>query len=130
MLVASQLKSLPLYLVGFVMLFVFSGIGNGSTYKMIPAIFHAKAQHGGRLRRRGRRGRRAGSTRRAGALIGLAGAIGAFGGVLVNLAFRQSFLTLKNGDGAFIAFIAFYAVCCLVTWAVFIRRHEGRLEGV
>jgi NNP family nitrate/nitrite transporter-like MFS transporter len=26
------------------MLFIFSGIGNGSTYKMIPAIFHAKAQ--------------------------------------------------------------------------------------
>ena len=44
MLIASQLQSLPLFLVGFVMLFVFSGIGNGSTYKMIPAIFHAKAQ--------------------------------------------------------------------------------------
>jgi hypothetical protein len=28
------------------------------------------------------------------------------------------------------AFIAFYAVCCLVTWAVFLRRHDGRLEGV
>ena len=35
--------SLPLYLVGFIALFVFSGIGNGSTYKMIPAIFQAKA---------------------------------------------------------------------------------------
>ena len=68
--------------------------------------------------------------RRAGALIGLAGAIGALGGVMVNLAFRQSFLTLKNGDGAYIAFIAFYAICFVVTWAVFIRKHEGRLEGV
>jgi nitrate/nitrite transporter NarK len=45
--------------------------------------------------------------RRSGALIGLAGAIGALGGVMVNLAFRQSFLTLKNGDGACVAFIAF-----------------------
>src|SRR3954453_13639001 len=41
-LLASQLRSLPLYLVGFIALFVFSGIGNGSTYKMIPAIFRAK----------------------------------------------------------------------------------------
>jgi NNP family nitrate/nitrite transporter-like MFS transporter len=126
---ASQLGSLPIFLVGFIMLFVFSGIGNGSTYKMIPAIFHAKAQlevgagediavaH-------------ACATRRAGALIGLAGAIGALGGVLVNLAFRQSFLTLKNGDGAYIAFIAFYAICVAGTWVVFIRRREGRLEGV
>jgi MFS transporter, NNP family, nitrate/nitrite transporter len=36
---ASQINSLPLFIVGFVMLFIFSGIGNGSTYKMIPASF-------------------------------------------------------------------------------------------
>ena len=41
---ASQINSLPIFIVGFVMLFIFSGVGNGSTYKMIPAIFHAKAQ--------------------------------------------------------------------------------------
>ena len=44
MLVASRMNSLPVFVLGFVLLFVFSGIGNGSTYKMIPAIFHAKAQ--------------------------------------------------------------------------------------
>jgi MFS transporter, NNP family, nitrate/nitrite transporter len=47
-----------------------------------------------------------------------------------NLAFRQSFLILKNGDGAYIAFIACYIVCCLVTWVVFIRQRPGRLLGV
>lgn len=126
---ASKAHSLPLYLVGFVLLFLFSGIGNGSTYKMIPAIFHAKGQAdvaaGGDLADYA-----ALSTHRAGALIGLAGAIGAFGGVLVNLAFRQSFLSLKNGDGAVLAFIAFYTVCCVVTWAMFLRQRTGRLEGV
>jgi NNP family nitrate/nitrite transporter-like MFS transporter len=50
--------------------------------------------------------------------------------VLVNLAFRQSFLTLKNGDGAYVAFLLFYAICFAVTWAVFIRPRAGRLEGV
>jgi MFS transporter, NNP family, nitrate/nitrite transporter len=126
---ASQLDSLPLFFVGFGMLFVFSGIGNGSTYKMIPAIFHAKAQlevaGGVDLTAADHR-----AIRRSGALIGLAGAIGALGGVLVNLTFRQSFLTLKNGDGAYLAFIACYAVCCLVTWAVFMRQRPGRLLGV
>ena len=126
---ASQLGSLPIFVVGFIVLFVFSGVGNGSTYKMIPAIFHAKAQlevgAGEDIAVAHAR-----ATRRAGALIGLAGAIGAFGGVLVNLAFRQSFLTLKNGDGAYIAFIAFYAVCVAVTWAVFRRQRDGRVEGV
>ena len=32
------------YVVGFIVLFILSGIGNGSTYKMIPSIFEAKAQ--------------------------------------------------------------------------------------
>jgi len=48
-------------------------------------------------------------------------AVGAFGGVLVNLAFRQSFLTTGSGDAAYLAFIAFYAVCVVVTWAVYLR---------
>jgi NNP family nitrate/nitrite transporter-like MFS transporter len=98
-------------------------------YKMIPAIFHAKAQldTGTGMPVKQADGL---AIRRSGALIGLAGAIGAFGGVLVNLAFRQSFLTLKNGDGAVLAFIAFYALCCAVTWVFFIRRYAGRLEGV
>ena len=60
----------------------------------------------------------------------MAGAVGALGGVLVNLAFRQSFLTLQNGDGVYVGFIAFYLVCCVVTWTVFMRRRPGRLLGV
>jgi NNP family nitrate/nitrite transporter-like MFS transporter len=129
-LAASQRNSLPLFLVGFVMLFVFSGIGNGSVYKMIPAIFTAKALMS--TEQAGEDGGAAAllATKRSGALIGLAGAIGAFGGVLVNLAFRQSFLTLKNGDGAYLAFIAFYALCFAVTWAVFLRPRDGKLNLV
>jgi len=128
-LLASQLNSLPTFITGFVLLFIFSGLGNGSTYKMIPAIFHAKAQlevgMGGDEDPAHKR-----AVRRSGALIGLAGAIGAAGGVMVNLAFRQSFLTLKNGDGAYVAFIAFYAICVVVTWAVFLRKRPGQLAGV
>jgi MFS transporter, NNP family, nitrate/nitrite transporter len=116
-LAASRQHSLPLFLIGFIALFVFSGVGNGSTYKMIPAIFRAKVP--------GDAGRRL-----AGALIGIAGAVGAFGGVLVNVAFRQSFLTTKTGDGAYLAFIAFYALCFLVTWVVYLRPSPRRLTGV
>jgi NNP family nitrate/nitrite transporter-like MFS transporter len=118
-LLASQQRSLTLYLVGFIALFVFSGIGNGSTYKMIPAIFRARnpyAEHEAR--------------RLSGAVIGIAGAIGAFGGVLVNLAFRQSFLTYQTADAAYLAFIAFYALCVFVTWTVYLRQSDRRLVGV
>jgi MFS transporter, NNP family, nitrate/nitrite transporter len=118
-LLAAQRHSLPLYLVGFVALFVFSGLGNGSTYKMIPAIFRAKYP-----------GDAAEARRRSGAVIGIAGAIGAFGGVLVNLAFRQSFLATRSADAAYLAFIAFYALCVAVTWAVYLRPSPRRLTGV
>jgi NNP family nitrate/nitrite transporter-like MFS transporter len=115
---ASQAKSLPLFLTGFVALFVLSGIGNGSTYKMIPAIFQVKAATEQEARRR------------ASALIGLAGAIGAFGGVLVNMAFRQSFLATGNGDAAYLAFLAAYAVCSVVTWAVYLRPGSRWPKGI
>ncbi|MDI6100772.1 nitrate/nitrite transporter [Actinoplanes sp. NEAU-A12] len=109
-LFAAQQRSLPLYLVGFITLFILSGLGNGSTYKMIPAIF--KQKYAGDESR---------SRRVSGAVIGIAGAIGAVGGVLVNLAFRQSFLTYKDADAAYMAFIAFYALCVVITWAVYLR---------
>ena len=121
-LVASGKHSLPLFLFGFIALFVFSGIGNGSTYKMIPAIFKARAAGGPDAEHDARR--------RASALIGLAGAVGAFGGVLVNVAFRQSFLTYHSGDAAYAGFIAFYALCFLLTWAVYLRPSASRLTGV
>ncbi len=65
----------------------------------------------------------------SGALIGIAGAVGAFGGVLVNLAFRQSFLTTGTGDSAYLVFIAFYLVCLAVTWTVYLRP-QARMSGV
>ncbi|HEU4346488.1 MAG TPA: nitrate/nitrite transporter [Actinoplanes sp.] len=115
-LLASQQRSLPLYLVGFIALFVFSGIGNGSTYKMIPAIFRRKYATEDTDARR-----------ISAAVIGIAGAIGAFGGVLVNLAFRQSFLTYQSADAAYLAFIAFYVLCVLVTWAVYLRSRQTQV---
>jgi NNP family nitrate/nitrite transporter-like MFS transporter len=127
-LIASQVESLPLFLLGFVLLFVFSGIGNGSTYKMIPAIFRSKAMDAVAAGTDPAVADRH-ALRMSGALIGIAGAIGAFGGVLVNLAFRQSFLSTGSGDGAYIAFIAFYAVCVVVTWVVYLRPGT-KLAGV
>ena len=128
-LIASVQKSLPLFMVGFLALFVFSGIGNGSTYKMIPAIFRSKAQlqvAAGVAPEKADHDAR----RFSNALIGIAGAVGAFGGVLVNIAFRQSFLSTKTGNAAYIGFLVWYAVCFALTWTVYLRRSRSRLEGV
>ncbi|MGW0968695.1 nitrate/nitrite transporter [Streptomyces sp. NPDC002516] len=115
---AGREKSLPLFVSVFVVLFVLSGLGNGSTYKMIPGIFQKKAVEAGLEGEEAvRHGRRL-----SGAAMGLIGAVGALGGVGINLAFRQSFLDSGSGTGAFVTFLAFYAVAFAVTWAVYLRR--------
>lgn len=120
---ASMEKSLALFTVAFVVLFVLTGIGNGSTFKMIPGIFQNKALA------KGLKGEAAAAhgRRLSGASMGLIGAVGALGGVGINLAFRQSFLSYGSGTGAFVAFLAFYAVCFVVTWAVYLRRTAPRV---
>ncbi|MGH3812765.1 MAG: nitrate/nitrite transporter [Pseudonocardiaceae bacterium] len=120
-IITSEQKSLPLFTVGFITLFVLSGIGNGSTYKMIPSIFAGKArvaiEAGEPSQPALMRARRL-----SGAVIGIAGSIGALGGLLINLAFRQSFLTAQSGIPAFWSFLAFYGACVVVTYAVYLRR--------
>ncbi|MDX3385733.1 NarK/NasA family nitrate transporter [Streptomyces niveiscabiei] len=125
LIVASVQKSLPFFVAVFVVLFVLTGLGNGSTYKMIPGIFQAKALA------RGLEGEEAAAygRRLSGASMGLIGAVGALGGVGINMAFRQSFLSYGSGTGAFVAFLAFYAVCFVVTWAVYLRRPAGRITA-
>ncbi|WP_432036649.1 nitrate/nitrite transporter [Streptomyces cucumeris] len=114
---ASAQRSLGIFLTGFIALFVLSGLGNGSTYKMIPGIFQAKAVA------RGLAGEEAAAygRRLSGAAMGLIGAVGALGGLGINLAFREAFLTAHSGTPAFVSFLAYYALCSAVTWAVYLR---------
>lgn len=122
---ASMAKSLALFVAVFVVLFVLSGLGNGSTFKMIPGIFQNKALANGLTGEDAV----AYGRRLSGASMGLIGAVGALGGVAINLAFRQSFLSVGSGTGAFVAFLAYYAVCFAVTWAVYLRRPAVRTPG-
>ncbi|MGW4350168.1 NarK family nitrate/nitrite MFS transporter [Streptomyces sp. NPDC004690] len=121
LIAAGMRGSLPLFVAVFVVLFALSGLGNGSTYKMVPGIFQARALA------RGLVGEAAAAQARrlSGAAMGLIGAVGALGGVGINLAFRQSFLTRGTGTAAFVAFLVFYGAAFVVTYAVYLRRPGG-----
>jgi NNP family nitrate/nitrite transporter-like MFS transporter len=128
-LAAAESQSIPLFTLAFTVLFALTGIGNGSVYKMIPAVFHAEAAT--RLGAGADPAREAFQARRlSSALVGIAGAVGALGGVLVQLAFRESFLEKGDARLAYVVFIGFYAVCALVTWVVYLRPSDHRLLGV
>jgi NNP family nitrate/nitrite transporter-like MFS transporter len=124
--VMADQQSFPVFVGCFAVLFLLSGVGNGSTYKMIPAIFAAKAVEemadGAEPAQA-----RAHARRRAGALIGIAGAVGALGGVLINLTFREAYRSSGSAVPAFMAFLAFYAVCMGVTYLVYLRRRPAEL---
>jgi NNP family nitrate/nitrite transporter-like MFS transporter len=119
-ILASAMGSLGLFTAGFICLFFFSGVGNGSTYKMIPAIFRREAvakiaegaEEGPTLRH---------ARRISGGAIGLISAVGALGGLLINLAFRQSFAAAGSGVPAFWAFLVFYLACVATTYLVYVR---------
>jgi NNP family nitrate/nitrite transporter-like MFS transporter len=104
--------------VGFIVLFLLSGIGNGSVYKMIPSIFEARSRSLDATEAERQHWSRAMS----GALIGFAGAVGALGGVGINLALRQSYLTSHSATSAFWIFLWFYVLASVVTWGMYVRR--------
>ncbi|WP_336724506.1 MFS transporter [Cellulosimicrobium cellulans] len=125
---ALQSHSFGLFFASFLVLFVATGIGNGSTYRMIPAVFQASAVPGGALdgptavdaatldeaRARARKA--------AAGCIGIAGAIGAFGGFLIPRGFAASTSLAGSLVPALWVFIGMYAVMAVVAWAVYLRK--------
>jgi NNP family nitrate/nitrite transporter-like MFS transporter len=115
-LLSVQGESMPLFFASFVLLFLATGIGNGSTYRMIPAIFAAAARERGE----GRDAVVAGKREAAGA-IGIASAVGAFGGFLVPILYAWS----KSSTGSIVPALQFYigvfVVMLAVTWLAYLR---------
>jgi len=104
--------SFGLFFSSFLVLFVATGVGNGSVYRMIPAAFRVAGV-----------GRDAAATARAAAgCIGIAGAVGAFGGFLIPRGFAISTSMTGSLVAALWVFVGAYAVMAVVTWAVYARR--------
>ncbi|MEL7977087.1 MFS transporter [Isoptericola sp. F-RaC21] len=101
-----------LFFASFLVLFVATGVGNGSVYRMIPAAFRVAGA-----------GRDVAATAKAAAgCIGIAGAVGAFGGFLIPRGFAVSTSMTGSLVAALWVFVGAYAVMAVVTWVVYARR--------
>ncbi|MCU1641665.1 MAG: Nitrate/nitrite transporter [Nocardia sp.] len=114
-------KSFPLFLISFLLLFALSGVGNGSTYRMIPMIFTAEAR-----RRASETGQDisvalTSAKRQAGAAIGVIGAVGAAGGWVLQQALRLSGLHYGNMNPAFWGYVVAYLAMGGLTWWFYLR---------
>jgi NNP family nitrate/nitrite transporter-like MFS transporter len=105
------------FLLLFLVLFITTGVGNGSTYRMIPIIFRNE-----KLRQVVGQGSEAvelalKSARIEGAaVLGFVAAVGACGGYLIPRAFG-----LASATAALVTFVLFYVTCVALIWVRYMR---------
>jgi NNP family nitrate/nitrite transporter-like MFS transporter len=138
-IVGVEQHSFAVFMSSFLVIFVLSGIGNGSTYKMVPSVLSRADTDKAAVT--------PWTKRKVAAVIGIAGAVGALGGVLVQVVIRNASLHVSAlesaaktpADKAAIAlahsswvapalwaFVISYGVFGTVTYVVYIRAWSRR----
>jgi MFS transporter, NNP family, nitrate/nitrite transporter len=111
------------FLAMFLILFVTTGIGNGSTYRMIPSIFREeKLREANAVGDAGRAAALKIASIESGAALGFIGAIGACGGYLIPRGFGASIAATGDPHLALEIYLAFYATCLALTWWYYLRK--------
>jgi len=118
-----EVKDFTGFLAMFLTLFVTTGIGNGSTYRMIPSIF--REENLTKARGTGEASRTAAlhtAKIESAAALGFIGAVGACGGYLIPRGFGASIAATGGPQLALIIYLAFYATCLALTWGCYMRK--------
>lgn len=115
--------SLPIFLGAFLVLFVASGIGNGSTFRMIPVIFLTERalEAAGKGQAAQAQAIKDGNKEGA-AVLGFSAAIGAYGGFFIPKSYGTSISITGSPEGALYLFLAFYISCIAITWWYYARK--------
>jgi MFS transporter, NNP family, nitrate/nitrite transporter len=118
-----ELKDFAGFFAMFLILFITTGIGNGSTFRMIPSIFREEKLR--EAKGSGESGRiLAVSAARieSAAALGFVSAIGACGGYLIPRGFGASIGATGGPYVALEIYLAFYASCLALTWWFYLRK--------
>ena len=108
----------------FMLLFLTTGIGNGSTFRMIPIIFLTERQReaaGGDAAARELAVKDA--NKEAAAVLGFTSAVAAYGGFFIPKSYGTSIALTGGPQGALILFVVFYLTCIALTWWYYARRN-------
>jgi NNP family nitrate/nitrite transporter-like MFS transporter len=123
--VGVQQKSLLIFFVSFMALFLLTGIGNGSTYRMIPSIFRRLHEDHGD----GTDASFLDFKRQAAGAVGIISAVGAFGGFAIPFVYMWA----KNSHGTIVPALQIYVGVFLfmaALTAVFYLRKGARMHNV
>ena len=109
----------PVFFASFLFLFAAAGIGNASTFQMIPAIMRkevARLESGLSPLERVKQ-----SDKEAAAIIGFTSAIAAYGAFFIPKSFGTSITATGGPQLALYGFLAFYLSCIAITWWFYTR---------
>jgi len=110
--VGLRTHSFTTFFGSFLVLFLGAGVGNGATYRMIPAVFRAGVSPE----------RLPTARKTAAGCIGIAGAVGAYGGFLIPRGFAMAKATYGSLVPALWVFVAAYVLMAATTYAVYARK--------
>ena len=112
------------FFICFMVLFLTTGIGNGSTFRMIPVIFLTE-----RMRDAAGKGQAAqeqavkDANKEAAAVLGFTSAFAAYGGFFIPKSYGTSISMTGGPEMALYVFIVFYLTCIVMTWWYYSRKN-------
>ena len=120
-------SSFPVFFASFIFLFAMTGVGNASTFQMIPAIMRkevARLEPGLKGQDLVKQ-----SDKESAAIIGFTSAVAAYGAFFIPKSFGTSIAATGGAEAALYAFLGFYVICIGVTWW-FYTRPGGLLHDI
>jgi NNP family nitrate/nitrite transporter-like MFS transporter len=112
--------SFPVFFSSFLVLFFATGVGNASTFQMIPSIMRKEIPRLEPLLAPGEQVKQA--EKESAAIIGFTSAVAAYGAFFIPKAYGSSIAATGGIEAALYGFLGFYVTCVLLTWAVYTRR--------
>ena len=104
----------------FIVLFFATGVGNASTFQMIPVIMRKEISRlmpqldeAGQVRQ---------SEKESAAIIGFTSAVAAYGAFFIPKSYGTSIAATGGPELALWGFLIFYVTCAVLTWYCYTRR--------
>jgi len=100
--ISADNKSFIGFFISFILLFITTGVANGSVFQMIPMIFVPKE---------------------SAAVLGFSAAIAAYGAFLIPKSFGLSIKMTGGPEIALYFFVIYYISCIFITWWYYLRKN-------
>jgi NNP family nitrate/nitrite transporter-like MFS transporter len=108
----------------FMLLFAGTGVGNASTFRMIPVIFMTERQRAAEGKGGPAQAQAIVEGNKEGAaVLGFTSAVAAYGAFFIPKSYGTSIAMTGAPDAALWCFVAFYTSCIAVTWWCYARRN-------